>query len=104
MQEEDLIKAFTKFQNQYFKYQILKVDYEYLVQDYEKNTNKILSYLDLKWEDQIRNYSKNKRVVTTASYNQVRASIKKNTSDEWKKFKDHLEIMQETLKNKQIDF
>ena len=29
-----------KFWNQHFKDQILNVDYEYFVQDYEKNTNK----------------------------------------------------------------
>ena len=93
-----------KFWNQYFKEQILHINYENFVQDYEKNTKKILTYLGLNWEDEIRNYSKNDRVVTTASYNQVRKSIKKNTSDEWKKYKDYLKIMQETLKSKKIDF
>ncbi len=93
-----------RFWKQYFKEQILHINYENFVQDYEKNTKKILSYLELNWEDQIKNYSNNDRVVTTASYNQVRGSIKKNTSDKWKKYKDHLKIMQETLKNKEIDF
>ena len=93
-----------KFWKQYFKEQILHINYENFVQDYEKNTKKILSYLELNWEDQIKKYSNNDRVVTTASYNQVRGSIKKNTSDEWKKYKDHLKIMQETLKSKEIEF
>ena len=93
-----------KFWDQYFKEQILHVNYENFVQNYEKNTKKILTYLKLNWEEEIRNYSKNDRVVTTASYNQVRESIKKNTSDEWKKYKDYLKIMQETLKSKEIDF
>ena len=93
-----------KFWERFYKDQILHVNYENFVQDYEKNTKKILSYLDLKWEDQIKNYNKNERIVTTASYNQVRESIKKNTSDEWKKYRDHLKIMQETLKSKQINF
>ena len=92
------------FWDQYFKEQILHINYENFVQNYEKNTKKILTYLNLNWEEEIRNYSKNDRVVTTASYNQVRESIKKNTSDEWKKYKNHLKIMQETLKSKEIDF
>ena len=92
------------FWDQYFKEQILHINYENFVQNYEKNTKKILTYLKLNWEEEIRNYSKNDRVVTTASYNQVRESIKKNTSDEWKKYKDYLKIMQETLKSKEIDF
>ncbi len=93
-----------KFWKQNFQERILDVNYENFVQDYEENTKKILSYLDLNWENTIRNYDKNDRVVTTASYNQVRRGIKKNTSEEWKKHKDHLKIMQETLKSKQIDF
>ena len=93
-----------RFWKQYFKEQILHINYENFVQDFEKNTKKILTYLDLNWEDQIKNYDKNDRVVTTASYNQVRGSIKKNTSEEWKKYRDYLKIMQETLKSKEIDF
>ena len=93
-----------KFWKQYFKEQILHINYENFVQDFEKNTKKILTYLDLNWEDQIKNYDKNDRVVTTASYNQVRGSIKKNTSEEWKKYRDYLKIMQETLKSKEIEF
>ena len=93
-----------KFWKQHFNEQILHVNYENFVQDYEKNTKKILTYLNLNWEDQIRDYDKNDRIVTTASFNQVRGSIKKNTSEEWKKYKDHLKIMQETLKSKQINF
>ena len=93
-----------KFWKQNFKERILHVNYENFVQDYEENTKKILSYLDLNWENKIRNYDKNDRVITTASYNQVRKGIKKNTSEEWKKHKDHLKIMQETLKSMQIDF
>ena len=52
----------------------------------------------------MREYENNDRVVTTASYQQVRGKIKKNTSQEWKKYKDHLIIMQKTLKSNQINF
>ena len=40
----------------------------------------------------------------TASLLQVRGKIKKNTSDEWKKYKDKLKTMQEILKSANIDF
>lgn len=93
-----------EFWEQQFKGKIFHISYEKFVQDYESNTKKILSFLDLEWEDEMRNYENNDRVVTTASYQQVREKIKKNTSNEWKKYKDHLLIMQETLKSKQIDF
>ncbi len=93
-----------KFWSQKFEDKILHINYENFVQDYEKNTKKILNYLDLNWENQMREYENNDRVVTTASYQQVRGKIKKNTSQEWKKYKDHLIIMQKTLKSNQINF
>ena len=52
----------------------------------------------------MKNYQKNTRVVTTASYQQVREKIKKNTSQEWKKYGDYLGKMQETLISEKINF
>ncbi len=83
---------------------IFNVKYESFVEDFEKNTKKILEYLGLKWEKQMKNYQKNTRVVTTASYQQVREKIKKNTSQEWKKYGDYLGKMQETLISEKINF
>ena len=87
-----------------FEKDIFNINYEEFVQNFEPNTKKILNFLDLKWEKQIKNFDKTKRVVTTASYNQVREKIKINTSDEWKKYDDHLKIMQETLLSEKIIF
>ena len=63
-----------------------------------KNAYKKLS------EDQIKNYDKNIRPVTTASFQQVREGIKKNTSMAWKKYSNYLTPMQETLNNMKIKF
>ena len=59
---------------------------------------------NLIWKENLKNYNKNIRPVQTASLLQVRGSIKKNTSDEWKKYKDHLKIMQETLDSAKIKY
>ena len=87
-----------------FEKDIFNINYEEFVQNFEINTRKILNFLDLKWEKQIKNFDKTKRVVTTASYHQVREKIKVNTSDEWKKYDDHLKKMQETLLSEEIKF
>ena len=44
------------------------------------------------------------RPVTTASFQQVREGIKKNTSLSWKKYSNYLMPMQETLNNMNIKF
>ena len=60
--------------------------------------------LDLNWEKQIKNYQNTNRAVTTASYQQVRGKIKKNTSKEWRKYDFYLKKMQATLNNENIEF
>jgi len=83
---------------------IFDINYENFVNNFEKNSREILNFLDLKWEDQIKNYDKNMRPVTTASFQQVREGIKKNTSMSWKKYSNYLMPMQETLNNMNIKF
>jgi len=83
---------------------IFDVNYENFVDDFETNSKEILNFLDLKWENQIKNYDKNMRPVTTASFQQVREGIKKNTSISWKKYSNYLMPMQKTLNNMNIKF
>ena len=44
-----------KFWKEKFSNKILNINYEIFVQDFEKNTKKIIDYLDLKWEKKIQN-------------------------------------------------
>ena len=83
---------------------ILNINYENFVNDFVNNSIEIINFLDLKWEDQIKNYDKNTRPVTTASFQQVREGIKKNTSLAWKKYSNYLRPMQETLNSMKIKF
>ena len=83
---------------------VLDIQYEFFVKDFEANTKKILDHLNLQWEDQLLQYQKTNRPVTTASHQQVREKIIVNTSDEWKKYKNYLEPMQEVLRNKNIKY
>ena len=92
------------FWSEKFSKQIFNVNYDHFVQDFEHNTKKILSFLDLQWESELKNYEKTNRVVTTASYQQVRGKIVKDTSKQWKKYADYLNTMQRILKNNNIKF
>ena len=87
-----------------YKNNIIDIQYEIFVKNFEANTKKILDYLNLQWEDQLLQYQKTNRPVTTASHQQVREKIKMNTSEEWKKYKNFLEPMQVVLKKKKIKY
>ena len=110
LSQQDIAKYYSlyfdliNFWKSKYKKNIFHVNYENFVNDFEENSMKILNFLDLKWEDQIKNYDKNMRPVTTASFQQVREGIKKNTSSVWKKYRNYLKPMQETLNNMNIKF
>ena len=97
---KDLIVYWLKKFNKH----IINIKYEDFVKDFETQTKNILFKLNLNWEDSLRSYEKNDRAVRTASYQQVRDKIKKNTSKEWEKYSDYLEPMQKILINNQIKF
>ena len=110
LSQQDIAKYYSLYldtinfwKSKYAK-KIFDVSYENFVNDFETNSKKILNFLDLNWEDQIKNYDKNIRPVTTASFQQVREGIKKNTSMAWKKYSTYLTPMQETLNNMKIKF
>ena len=110
LSQQDIAKYYSlyfdliNFWKSTYKKNIFHINYENFVNDFEENSMKILNFLDLKWEDQIKNYDKNMRPVTTASFQQVREGIKKNTSISWKKYSNFLMPMQETLNNMNIKF
>ena len=83
---------------------IIHINYENFVNDFKNVTQNIIKQLGVQWEKNLENFNKNKRPVQTASLLQVRGNIKKNTSEEWKKYKDFLNIMQEILKKNKINF
>ncbi len=110
LSQQDIAKYYSlyldmmNFWKSKYKKNIFDVNYENFVNDFENNSKNILNFLDLKWEDKIRNFDKNMRPVTTASFQQVREGIKKNTSLTWKKYSNYLQPMQETLNNMKVKF
>ena len=82
----------------------IKIVYEDFVEDNENNIIKIFQKLGLKWENHLLEFYKNKRPVETSSFRQVRKKIYKNSSDEWKKYKNFLKPMIEILSKNNIKF
>ena len=69
---------------------IYNLNYEKLINDQNNETRKLITHLDLTWEEACRSPHKNKRSVRTASQQQVRKKIYKGSSDAWRKYEPYL--------------
>ena len=88
-----------------FNKKIININYEKFVSNYEEETKNIIDKLNLRWEENLKNYNKNNdKPVETASLHQVRGKIIKDSSEQWKLYKDYLIDMQNSLKKNKINF
>ena len=78
--------------------QILSINYEDLINDFEKSVNEILDYCSLPFEQDCIDFYKNKRSVRTPSSEQVRQPIFKSGLDYWKNFESNLDELANNLK------
>ncbi len=99
-----LYKDLTNFWKNKYPNQIININYEEFVDDYENNIKKIFQDLELNWENHLLEFYKNKRPVETSSFQQVRKKIYKNSSEEWKKYKAYLSPMMDILLKNKIEF
>jgi len=67
-----------------------EVNYEELVGDVEGQTRRMLELLDLPWDDRCLRYYETKRVVTSASREQVRQPVYCSSMGRWKHYDKHL--------------
>lgn len=79
--------------------QILLVQYENVVADLESQVRRILSYLELPFEQACLDFYSNKRAVKTASSEQVRQPINQSGIEQWKRFEPHLNVLTTRFKN-----
>ncbi|MDB5173827.1 MAG: uncharacterized protein JWN51_2600 [Phycisphaerales bacterium] len=69
---------------------MLEVRYEDLVADKEKQTRRMLEFLDLPWDDRCLLFHQNKRFVATASREQVRKPIYSSSVGRWKHYEKYI--------------
>jgi tetratricopeptide (TPR) repeat protein len=68
----------------------IEVDYEAVVDDLEGEARRLIDFLDLPWDDACVKFYENRRVVRTASVNQVRQPIYTTSKGRWQAYADHL--------------
>ena len=72
---------------------IYDLNYERFTEDQETETRKLISYLNLNWEDKCLDFHKNKRSVKTASNVQVREKMYTGSSQKWRHYEPYLAEM-----------
>jgi len=91
-------KELTDHWDAIFPGKILSVQYEDVVQDLEGQARRIIDHCDLAWEDGCLDFYKSKRVVHTASVNQVRQPIYNTSVGKWQRYGDTIKPLLDALK------
>ena len=96
----NLYKELMDFWHELFPNKIYDISYEDLTINQEEETQKLLKYCQLDWDDNCLTFYKNKRAVHTASSSQVRKEMYQGSSEAWKKYETNLKLLINTLKYK----
>ena len=70
---------------------IYNLNYEKLTTNQESETRKLIDHLGLDWEVACLSPHKNKRIVRTASQQQVRQKVYQGSSEAWRKYEPYLD-------------
>lgn len=68
----------------------IETDYETVVDDLEGEARRLIGFLGLPWDDACLNFHNNRRVVRTASVNQVRQPIYRTSKGRWQPYASYL--------------
>ena len=74
----------------YYSDRIYDITYENLITDQENETEQLIKYLGLAWDNACLSPHNNKRLVRTASQQQVRKKIYQGSSKAWREYEPYL--------------
>jgi tetratricopeptide (TPR) repeat protein len=76
---------------------IMEIRYEDLVADQELVSRHLVDFCGLEWDDRCLDFHGNRRFVATASYNQVRQPMYRNSVERWKNYERHIDPLKQEL-------
>jgi len=76
---------------------VLRVQYEEMVADTEKQIRRVLDYCGLEFEEQCLRFYETKRTIRTPSSEQVRQPVYTEGVDQWRNYEKHLGPLKEAL-------
>lgn len=85
-----LYSNLMKFWKLEYEDRIYNLNYEKLTTNQENETKKLIKHLELNWEQACLSPHKNKRIVRTASQQQVRQKVFQGSSEAWRKYEVHI--------------
>lgn len=77
---------------------LLEINYEDLIADQEQVSRMLVEFCGLEWDESCLQFHKSKRLVRTASYDQVNRPLYKQSVSRWKNYESHLESLLSALK------
>lgn len=77
----------------------LEVRYEDLVADQEGISRRLVEYCGLQWDEQCLRFYESQRLVSTASYDQVRQPLYNRSVGRWRHYEKHLGPLRQALEN-----
>ena len=86
-----LYKDLMSFWKKIFPNKIYDLCYEDLTINQKDETQKLLKYCDLEWDENCLNFHKNTTAVKTTSAIQVKKRMYQGSSDAWKKYESYLQ-------------
>ena len=88
----DLVMKLWKIYMKNFSINFHYIKYEEVVINFETTTKEIFNFLSLDWSDKTKDFyitAKNRKAISTPSYNQVTSPIYLKSLDRWKNYKDY---------------
>ena len=79
--------------------QIFDIQYENLLENFEANVENLLSFCELEFEDSCLEFQNNKRIVRTASSDQVRQGLYKGADGRWLMYEQELAELKANLQS-----
>ena len=83
-----------------FPIKIHKIKYEQTVQNFDHTITELLSFLELEWSDNVKEYyktTKKRGIIDTPSYRQVSQPLYKKSIGRWKNYKDEFSEVKHIL-------
>lgn len=76
---------------------VMEINYKELIEDPENGSRHLVEFCGLRWDDQCLRFYETKRIINTASYDQVRKPIYRSSVARWKHYEKHLSPLMRAL-------
>ena len=89
----DVAMNILKLSEERYSLNTHRIRYEDLVLDFEGNVSSLLTFLGLKWEEELRSYQKtalDRGIINTPSFSQVIKPLYQTASYRWKHYEEYL--------------